>query len=321
MTTQVLDYSDARPSPAAIKSAGYVGVLRYIAPAADAHKVIFLPEYQALLKAGLKVVLNWESYATRPREGAAAGTSDAQEALKQAKALGYTGAIYFSADYDAPASDQPALDAYFHACAQVLGRQRLGAYAGYWPLKRLFDAGLITFGWQTLAWSGGLREGRAHLFQTGAHAFNGGADVNDVLKSNWTGEPMATPHTTVPTGWHDDGKTLTAPNGIAVGPEFRAFILAGSWDANDVPLAPPEEGLAHIELGYPGKSGSRQFFLYHELGFNQATKAAYKVSVGREAYLAMHAATTPPTPAPAPDPVLQTEIDAVKAWLAAAPKL
>ncbi len=196
--SQVLDYSFARPDPAAIKAAGYVGVLRYVAPlgrqsgnafggADDSAKVIFAAEYNALRSAGLQVALNWEWYAARAKEGAAAGTADAQEALRQANTLNYRGCIYFSVDYDAPESDQPAINAYFEAAAQVIGLARLGAYAGYWPLKRLFDAGLISFGWQTLAWSGGNREGRAHLYQNGATAFNNGADVNDVLKADWTG--------------------------------------------------------------------------------------------------------------------------------------
>lgn len=187
--SQVLDYSLARPDPAAIVAAGYVGVLRYVAPAMDAPKIIYQPEYAALLSHGLKVVLNWEWYADRPREGAAAGTADAQEALRQADALGYTGAIYFSVDYNAPDSDQPAINAYFQACAQVIGLNRLGAYGGYWPLSRLFDAGLIVYGWQTLAWSGGKRESRAHLYQNGAQAL-GACDVNDVLKSDWAGGNM-----------------------------------------------------------------------------------------------------------------------------------
>lgn len=42
----------------------------------------------------------------------------------------------------------------------------------------------------------------------------------------------------VPAGWKDDGKTLTAPNGIPVVLGFRAYVLAHAWEADDVPLAP-----------------------------------------------------------------------------------
>lgn len=187
---QALDYSLARPDPAAAIAAGYVGVLRYLAPTEDAPKVITAVEYENLRGHGLKVALNWEWYGNRAREGAAAGTADAQEALRQANELGYTGAIYFSVDYDAAPADQPAINAYFQACAAVIGLERLGAYAGYWPLSRLFDAGLIHYGWQTFAWSGGNREARAHLYQNGETVFDGGADVNDILKPDWTGGSM-----------------------------------------------------------------------------------------------------------------------------------
>lgn len=184
--SQALDYSLARPSPATIKAKGYVGVLRYVAPAIDAPKIITGPEYRSLLAAGLQVALNWEWYGNRAREGYTAGKVDATEALRQANALGYQGCLYFSVDYDAPAQDQLAINLYFEGVASVIGKARTGAYAGYWPLKRLFDANLITFGWQTVAWSGGNREARAHLYQNGQQAL-GACDVNDVLKPDWTG--------------------------------------------------------------------------------------------------------------------------------------
>ena len=200
MVTAVLDYSVARPAPADIKSRGYVGVMRYVAPigaasgpafggADDSHKVIFQPEYNALYAQGLAVGLNWEWYTNRAREGASAGTQDATEALRQSNILGYTGALYFSIDYDAPPGDQPALNAYFQACAQVIGFTRLGCYGGYWPLSRLFTAGLISYGWQANAWSGTNRESRAHLLQTLTKDFSGQADIDTVLKPDWQGLP------------------------------------------------------------------------------------------------------------------------------------
>ena len=241
---QALDYSLARPDPAAIVAAGYVGVLRYLAPEIDAPKIITPVEYENLIGHGLKVVLNWEWYGNRAREGAAAGTADAQEALRQANELGYTGCIYFSVDYDAPPADQPAINAYFQACAQVLGLARLGAYGGYWPLSRLFDAGLIRYGWQTFAWSGGNRESRAHLYQNGATVFDGGADVNDILQPDWTGEFM------IPQGWTDDGAKLTAPNGHFFQAGFRNFVLAANWDTEDWPLE-EERSVPHMEISGP----------------------------------------------------------------------
>ena len=249
--SQVLDYSLARPDPAAIAAAGYVGVMRYVAPAQDAPKVIYAPEYAALRAAGLQVGLNWEWYADRAREGAASGTADAQEALRQANALGYGGAIYFSVDYDAPPADQPAINAYFQACAQVIGLARLGCYAGYWPLSRLFDAGLIIYGWQTIAWSGGNRESRAHLYQTAQTAFNNGADVNDVLKDNWTGEVMAVPQGPF-------YKVTAGQNGVPASGNGVAAAMGLSWQ--DILAIPGQNpALANYDPTVPGLVGPGSF--------------------------------------------------------------
>ncbi len=40
----------------------------------------------------------------------------------------------------------------------------------------------------------------------------------------------------VPAGWHDDGTTLTAPNGHKAVLGFRSYILSNSWDANNWPI-------------------------------------------------------------------------------------
>ena len=64
----------------------------------------------------------------------------------------------------------------------------------------------------------------------------------------------------VPSGWSDDGTTLKAPNGVPVVRGFRAFVLANSWDATDVPLG-PEQGVAQVEIGDPSIGGGVvQFF-------------------------------------------------------------
>jgi Peptidase_C39 like family len=41
----------------------------------------------------------------------------------------------------------------------------------------------------------------------------------------------------VPAGWKDDGKTLTAPNGVPVVMGFRNEVLNSNWDAGNVPMA------------------------------------------------------------------------------------
>jgi hypothetical protein len=74
--------------------------------------------------------------------------------------------IYFSIGFDAGPAQQPVINAYLDGVASVLGRDRTGAYAGHPVLSRLFDAGKITWGWQTHAWSDGRWEPRAGLRQT-----------------------------------------------------------------------------------------------------------------------------------------------------------
>lgn len=42
----------------------------------------------------------------------------------------------------------------------------------------------------------------------------------------------------IPSGWHDDGTTLTAPNGVGTSGYIRAHILGEAWDPALWPIAP-----------------------------------------------------------------------------------
>lgn len=68
--------------------------------------------------------------------------------------------------------------------------------------------------------------------------------------------------TGVPAGWHDDGKTLTAPNGITVGTGIRAKVLVwpGGWPAWNIPQE-EEHHMASLELANPSVgAGAQQVF-------------------------------------------------------------
>ena len=68
----------------------------------------------------------------------------------------------------------------------------------------------------------------------------------------------------VPTGWKDDGKTLTAPNGHRVILGFRDYVLSHNWDANNQPLE--EEWTADpLEVSNPSLGAGQK------LGFNWTT--------------------------------------------------
>jgi peptidoglycan hydrolase-like protein with peptidoglycan-binding domain len=125
------------------------------------------PELDAAVAAGLAVVAVWETTATRMLAGHPAGAADAAEADGRLAALGMAGApVYFACDFDAAPGHQAAISAYLDGAASVVGLGRTGIYSGYYPLKRAFDAGKVTYGWQTYAWSGGLWDARAQLRQT-----------------------------------------------------------------------------------------------------------------------------------------------------------
>lgn len=180
-----VDYSWDRPSPAALWAAGYRFVVRYLSHVTTG-KNLTAAEAQQLHAAGLATVSNWENTAGDARNGYGQGVADAQAAAQQHVACGgpATRPIYFSVDYDAPdsapGSSDPAaklgpVAAYFRGVASVVGWERTGAYGGYWTINRLFDAGLIRWGWQTVAWSAGRWDGRAQLRQIATEVTVAGA--------------------------------------------------------------------------------------------------------------------------------------------------
>lgn len=67
----------------------------------------------------------------------------------------------------------------------------------------------------------------------------------------------ATAMPVVPTGWKDDGHTLTAPNGIPVILGFRQYVLTHSWNPSNYPLE-PEVGLNPLEESDPALGGGTQ---------------------------------------------------------------
>lgn len=90
----------------------------------------------------------------------------------------------------------------------------------------------------------------------------------------------------IPSGWKDDGRTLTVPNGVPVVRGFRDWILAHGWDANNVPMK-AEAYTAQIEPGNAAMDrGSRQDFRFSSLGCQQHSDgswgAVYVIAVGQD---------------------------------------
>jgi peptidoglycan hydrolase-like protein with peptidoglycan-binding domain len=170
-----LDYSAGNMTVDALRGVGADFICRYVSTPGNP-KNIRAQEVVAMSRAGIDIVLVFETTTGRALEGEPAGTSDAQSAARQAADIGMPPGrpIYFAVDFDATPQQQPVVDAYFRGVASALGLRSTGAYGGYWVIQRLFDAGLIRWGWQTYAWSGGNWDSRAQIQQfSNSHRVSG----------------------------------------------------------------------------------------------------------------------------------------------------
>lgn len=196
----IIDYSTSRPSISRLKAAGVTAVGRYIGwdsvpgyPSIG--KNITRAEAQALVQADIAVVLAFEYDPNAAAKGASQGRPDAQLAAKQIEEVGGPPdmASYFAVDFDVPdyaphlpdnASNARAklgpIGDYFQTINEMHYSFEVGGYGGYYVIKRLLDAGLITKAWQTVAWSGGQMDPRVVLYQlaTPPPATLLGSDVN-----------------------------------------------------------------------------------------------------------------------------------------------
>ncbi|WP_239124423.1 glycoside hydrolase domain-containing protein [Rhizocola hellebori] len=229
-----LDYSWSRPSPSAIVAAGYTFVSRYLSRD-NTGKNLTKAEADSLIAAGIDVVCNWEFDLDAPLRGYAEGATNAQEAQQQALACGMPPGrpIYFSVDFDATASQQPVIDAYFDGVASVIGRSRTGAYGGYYLIKRLFDNGKINWGWQTYAWSSGLWDSRAQVRQVLNGIFVGGqeCDKNEAWAADfgqWGRRGVVT---------SGDVAVVTSPHRLISA--FRRGSDAGVWGVSQASAGGP----------------------------------------------------------------------------------
>ncbi len=255
------DYSLARPSGVAFKAAGYTWVARYLCSYGP--KRLSCDERDDLFNNGLAIVLLFEDDAMQALNGYNQGVLDAQEALQQANDLGVpaTVPIHFTVDFDATVAQQTLIDAYFQGAISVLGLDRVGAYGGYWVLLRLGNAGLITYKFQTIAWSGGNMVPGINIYQDGIQAFNGGVDEDVSETTNfgqWSknqGEDMvntqadadllyaSTLHTINP----DSSKTLI---GLNFETALKNIQSTAEWQTQDKVLNEYMPAVA-AELGVP----------------------------------------------------------------------
>lgn len=205
-----LDYSSGRPRASAVAAAGYGFVARYLSYAGNP-KDLTAAELTDMQAYGIAVCLVYETTAQRATAGYAAGVADAQAAQVEANSLGigalpiYMAVDFDIADYATNSSDSLAklgpVGGYLQGAASVLGVRRTGVYGGYWTVKRALDAGLVTYAWQTQAWSGSLIDPRIHLYQRIGTVYVDGiaCDVNEARAADFgqsgallTGDSMTT---------------------------------------------------------------------------------------------------------------------------------
>lgn len=169
-----IDFAWTRPSLSALIHGGVRFVGRYLSN--DPSKNLDRHEYLGYRAHGIGIVVAWETTANRALSGQGAGEDDARRALAEAAAVGLPEnvPICMAVDFDA---NGPDVWHYFTGARRIL-RGRCGAYGGYRVVRYLFDNGVISFAWQTYAWSGGLWDRRAMVRQySNGHGF-AGADVD-----------------------------------------------------------------------------------------------------------------------------------------------
>jgi hypothetical protein len=179
------------PELPALKTAGVRFVCRYVSmyAANDGNGKNLLPaEKTAILAAGLPLVIVAEEGATYMLGGYTAGVALAAHADAVVRVLGMPGVpIYGAADSDFTEAQQTPINSCLDGMASVIGRNRTGIYGGYHVVKRALDAGKAQWMWQTIAWSGGQWDPRAHIRQdaTMIHAGGVAADRDDAMFTDY----------------------------------------------------------------------------------------------------------------------------------------
>lgn len=182
---RAIDYSWARPDLTVAAKTGARFVCRYLSWDTSG-KNLSKAEAAAIRKAGLGIVLNWESQTGRANGGAANAVVDATEAVRQARALGAPKGTAICFSHDCDTYRWSNILAYYRKARQIVEAAgyefaELGAYGSADLLDKLGEAGIIRHGWQTIAWSYGRVSKYAAVYQNGKSWFAGGADENVVL--------------------------------------------------------------------------------------------------------------------------------------------
>jgi Domain of unknown function (DUF1906) len=214
-----VDYSWDRPDPDVLYSQGKRFAGRYLSYDTSG-KNLSKAEADRLSTAGMGIVLIWEQAKYDPLSGHALGRQHATHAQSMLAGVGAPRGpvIYFAVDFDATPTQLSHVGDYLRGVAEVIGHGRTGVYGGIRTIAYCFDRHLVSYGWQTYAWSHGAWDERAQLRQYHNGATLGGGTVDlDVAA-------------TTPFGaWSRTG-AFTPSFGSAP----PAVQLAGPWDFTDL---------------------------------------------------------------------------------------
>lgn len=209
MTNLVIDVAWTKPDPKAVVAAGYSGVIGYLSRDTTG-KNLTREQIAAYHAAGLSVALVWETTAQAAAGGEAQAVKDARDANAEADALGWPGdrPIFYATDFDA---QPPQVLTYYLTLTSEPGRP-VGCYGGIRVVDAMLGGGHAVYGWQTVAWSGGLVSAIADLYQREAHTrpsiagvSTGSYDEDIALQLDWgqtpaPAAPQSGPHGTPPAG-------------------------------------------------------------------------------------------------------------------------
>lgn len=178
----IADYSWARPTPAALKAAGYIGVIRYVGPG-NRGRDVTRDEIHRLHLGGLGVGLVWETTTTAALAGWQAGYADVERANHYADRHGYPDhlPIFYAVDTDvSPAAIRGPVADTFRGAIRA-SKRPVRPYGECDVLDILCgELKLMDCGWQCMAWSRGRLSPYRCMYQLYPPRMDGQVDANEI---------------------------------------------------------------------------------------------------------------------------------------------
>lgn len=213
---EVLDYSGGWPRPSEVIRMGFAGVVRYVGTPGR-RKNITPEEAAAFRQAGVPVALVYEDTAGWMQGGTRAGVAAARAVEADAARCRIDlRCCYLASDQDVVTVSQmnTVMDC-LDGASTVWGRGVTGTYGGLSVVDTAIRGGHATWGWQTVAWSGGRVSTLAHIYQHAGYVSVDGVqcDRSTVLRTDWGQTPRsdgapATEETDVPLTDEDVSKIV-----------------------------------------------------------------------------------------------------------------